>query len=408
MTLNLFNVLSLLAILGCLALMTDCCGCSGRFASAVQPLLSVVPGPVRRGVYGAYHWVVHEPNPLFQAVYLLLVGGGYIVYVFLGLPQLPGDSIHQYMHVPIMLTVFSTFYAACTRDPGVITKETLPLHAQTYKHDEVIFLQGNKCSTCLLLKPARSKHCRICDHCVARFDHHCVWVNSCVGGNNYFSFLVFLLTTALFCLYGAYVFALVLLSHIDSRALFSATYQDQATGRQVPVDWFFAGRWVMFYYRLEWGLCVLASVMGVVLTCFFGNHLFLAMTNQTTNERAKRGEIQHYRTVAVEELAKDAQRLQALNEERRGAATADKRGGKASEAVGNEVEELEDVAGQFLNEADRDLYRRNKAECQRLVGIPKEVVNANLYYKGLWENLAEVRLLHVQWSALLDWMPCAP
>ena len=36
-------------------------------------------------------------------------------------------------------------------------------------------------------------HCRKCDVCVARFDHHCDWIGNCVGAQNrklFFSFLV--------------------------------------------------------------------------------------------------------------------------------------------------------------------------------------------------------------------------
>ena len=39
------------------------------------------------------------------------------------------------------------------------------------------------CSTCLVLRPVRSKHCPICNRCVAKFDHHCPFVNNCIGGN---------------------------------------------------------------------------------------------------------------------------------------------------------------------------------------------------------------------------------
>lgn len=58
---------------------------------------------------------------------------------------------------------------------------------------------GEKESEMMVLppKPERAHHCRTCKACVLKFDHHCPWINQCVGLGNERYFILFMCWFAL-------------------------------------------------------------------------------------------------------------------------------------------------------------------------------------------------------------------
>ena len=120
------------------------------------------------------------------------------------------------------------------------------------------------CKKCQSKKPDRAHHCSTCRRCVLKMDHHCPWLATCVGLRNYKPFVLFLGYTCFFC----YLCFMVSAAWVWGQVVAGSEFDDEE--RIMPVN-----------YVL---LCVLAGIIGLVLTGFTGWHIYLATQGQTTIE----------------------------------------------------------------------------------------------------------------------------
>jgi len=68
------------------------------------------------------------------------------------------------------------------------------------------------CARCESYRPPRAHHCRVCQRCIRRMDHHCPWINNCVGEWNQKYFLQFLFYVGLL---STYAVVLVIISWLQ-------------------------------------------------------------------------------------------------------------------------------------------------------------------------------------------------
>lgn len=185
--------------------------------------------------------------------------------------------------VSLLLLPYTFLYAAAASDPGYITPENHSHQMTLYPYDFTIFHPGQTCHTCHLQKPARSKHCSICKRCIAKLDHHCIFINNCVGYRNHHYFLLLLLTTAILTTYATYIGFSILSDRIRNEIPSWKIWGEGFTWSQYLNIW----AWALQEHTRIGAVTLLCLLTSPLIWGLLGYHLYLIYAGTTTNESMK-------------------------------------------------------------------------------------------------------------------------
>ncbi|XP_077135220.1 uncharacterized protein LOC143790285 isoform X2 [Ranitomeya variabilis] len=185
---------------------------------------------------------------------------GYPTYIFKILPVLYNAFWEWHiMFLSSNLLMWIFFLKASLMDPGFLPQDTEEYHYAVRQAINFNDWRNSKnplsrlCHTCHLVKPLRSKHCRVTNRCVSHFDHYCPYVYNDVGQRNRTHFVGFLFTMCINCLLSIYL----------------CWNWFQVEGRSLLIGFGF----------------LFLSIIGFISAMMTGMCLYMAATNITTNER---------------------------------------------------------------------------------------------------------------------------
>ncbi|KAG5674599.1 hypothetical protein PVAND_004553 [Polypedilum vanderplanki] len=159
-------------------------------------------------IFGGRLWCIQDICGIICAglTWFLIAYAEFVVMNVMLLPS----PYPVYKIINIIIFNGATFLAISSHlktmfsDPGAVTlgnatKENI--QQMGFREGEIIF----KCPKCSSIKPNRAHHCSVCKRCILKMDHHCPWVNNCIGERNQKFFVLFCCYIALISIHALFL-----------------------------------------------------------------------------------------------------------------------------------------------------------------------------------------------------------
>ncbi|KAG0342048.1 palmitoyltransferase for Vac8p [Podila humilis] len=188
----------------------------------------------------------------------------------------------------------STSMTIATRQDHAVIKIGSPQNEETPVATLSISKRDGRprwCDICNIVKPDRCHHCSECDQCVLRMDHHCPWVNGCIGYNNHKFFYLFIFYGSVLALWVVATMIPLLISALrnceqDLLGGFNSVRSNSmfATTKMAGSD-LYGGDGGGCHFDFHWPIItVISLLLALMIVSFTVAHTAYILQNRTTIE----------------------------------------------------------------------------------------------------------------------------
>ena len=203
----------------------------------------------------------------YFTIFLACVLIGDVIYAIpaLIIPAMTdAGSVFRWLHLGafawVSFGVYFNYFAACGTDGGVVPIDFVRFSEGEHAREADVLY----CRRCQLPRPERCHHCSLCGRCVLKMDHHCPWINGCVGYYNQRYFAGFLIYLFLGTTYSALALAHVFWFHSAASA---ARYRLVTEGTMATFTFVLVGSiWCAMVFFVGWNGWLLVSNQTAVET----------------------------------------------------------------------------------------------------------------------------------------------